>query len=90
MLFGLKVAKSLRIRRLVVQGDSLLVVRQMNEDCCRTKDDSLSLLRDEARNVAKGFSKCEIGHIPRSQNSRADWLACHAMDKGNTYGFHFL
>jgi hypothetical protein len=38
----------------------------------------------------KGFDVCEIRHIRRIHNSRADWLASYAMQSGQSYGFNFL
>ena len=89
LVYGLKCASSLGIQRLVVEGDSLLVVRQMNGDYI-TKEDSLLILRDEARKVLKDFDSVEVRHIPRRQNSRADWLASHAMKSEQSYGFEFV
>jgi ribonuclease HI len=89
LLFGLKCALSMDIRKIVVEGDSLLVVRQMNGDYW-TREESLMVLRDKAREAANAFEECEIRHIPRARNRRADWLAGHAMDKGESYGFDVL
>ncbi|KAG7353889.1 ribonuclease H [Nitzschia inconspicua] len=89
LLYGLQCALSMDIRKLVVEGDSLLVVRQMNEGYL-TKEKSLTILRDRARQVADAFEDCEIRHIPRNLNRRADWLAKYAMDKCESYGFLFL
>jgi ribonuclease HI len=89
LVYGLKCASSLGIRRLVVESDSLLVVRQMNGDYV-TREDGLLVLRDEARKVLNDFDFVEIRHIRRRHNSRADWLASHAMRSEQSYGFDFL
>jgi ribonuclease HI len=86
LLYGLQCALSMNIRKLVAEGDSLLVVRQMNEEYL-TREKSLMILRDAAREVANAFEDCEIRHIPRIRNRRADWLAGHAMDQCASFGF---
>jgi len=89
LVYGLKAAQSLSIRRLIVQGDSLLIVKQM-KSVYETKEETLAVLREEAIATVKSFDHFDIAHIPRAQNSRADWLACHAMNKEDSYGFDFL
>lgn len=89
LLYGLQCALSMDIRKLLVEGDSLLVVRQMSEEY-HTRETSLAVLRNKARQAASALESFEIRHIPRTMNRRADWLAGHAMDKGESYGFDIL
>lgn len=86
-LCGVKCAESLGIRRLVVEGDSQLIVRQLNGEY-RCKEEKLKKFYDVVVNLAEGFESFEIRHIPRAENKRADWLANHAMDLQESHGFN--
>jgi len=83
LLCGLKCAKSFGIERLVVEGDSQLVVRQLNGQY-QCREESLKKFYNAAREIARDLAYFEIRHIPRSENKRADWLANHAMDVSNS------
>eukprot|EP00980_Cylindrotheca_fusiformis_P015427 scaffold4343_cov144-Cylindrotheca_fusiformis.AAC.5 len=85
LLSGLKCALSLGIKRLVAEGDSQLIVRQLNGEY-RVKNAGLKTFYKAAVGVAKDFDYFEIRHIPRAENSRADWLANHAMDSKESHG----
>ena len=76
---GLKFAKSLGIARLIVEGDSQLIVRQLTGQY-QCREPSLKKYYVACLEVAKDLEYFEIRHIPRSDNNRADWLANHAMD----------
>jgi len=79
-------ARSLGIKKLIVEGDSLLVVRQMN-GIYRTREVVLELFREEALQIVEDLSYCQIRFIPRAENKRADWLANHAMNLQESGGF---
>ena len=87
LLCGLKCAKSLGIKHLHVEGDSQLIVKQINgEYRCREKH--LKLFYDAAKDIFDNdFDSYEIRHIRRNENSRADFLANHAMDTQESGGF---
>jgi len=86
LITGLLCAKSLGIRKIECQGDSELIVRQLNE-IYRVRDRKLLELWKMTKEVMKDFDSVKITHIPRAENRRADWLANHAMDEKTTYGF---
>ncbi len=79
LLCGLKCARSLGIERLIVEGDSQLIVRQLTGKY-QCREESLKKFFNASQEVAKNFRYFEIRHIPRAENKRADWLANHAMD----------
>jgi ribonuclease HI len=86
LICGMECARSLGIKKLIVEGDSLLVVRQMN-GIYRTREVMLELFREEALQIVKDLSYCQIRYIPRAENKRADWLANHAMNLKESGGF---
>lgn len=76
---GVKCARSFGVERLVVEGDSQLIVRQLNGQY-KCREESLKKFYNAVTQEAKLLEYFEIRHIPRDQNKRADWLANHAMD----------
>ncbi len=86
LICGLRCARSLGIKKLLVEGDSLLVVQQMTSDY-QTRERAIDMFREEARALMKHFSDFEIRYIPRAENKRADWLANHAMSLQESDGF---
>ena len=86
LVCGLRCARSLGITKLIVEGDSLLVVRQMN-GTYRTREGVLEFFREEARELIRDLSYCQIRYIARAENKRADSLATHAMDLKESDGF---
>jgi ribonuclease HI len=85
LILGLRLARSMSIKYLQVQCDSELVVKQL-QGVYRVKSPDLKLLFEAANIDLAHFSKVEVTHIRRSDNSRADWLANHAMDNHSSYG----
>jgi ribonuclease HI len=67
-------AISLGIKRLLVYGDSLLVVQQVNKewDCNKEKMDAYV---QEVRKLENKFSGLEIHHVIREHNVGADILS---------------
>jgi ribonuclease HI len=63
---------------LTVHTDSELLTRQINGQY-RVRDPRLRLFHDLALELAKGFAKVSIQHIPRSRNAQADRLAGDAV-----------
>lgn len=86
LLSGLKCVESFGIKRLIVEGDSLLIVKQLNREY-RVKEKTLKKFYEASVDIAEKFDYFEIRHIPRAENSRADWLANHAMDLQESGGF---
>lgn len=87
VLLGLQCAQSLGMRRLRAQGDSELVVKQLN-GVYQVKDLKLRELWKATKAVMQEFTFVEISHMGRESNKRADWLANHAMDTESSFGFH--
>jgi ribonuclease HI len=87
VLMGLKCAVSLGITKLIVEGDSILVVRQLLGEY-RVKSGKLEGLYAASKTIIDHhLQSCEIRHIARNENTRADELANHAVDTKQSYGF---
>ncbi len=62
LLHGLRIAISLEIRRLIVHGDSQLVVNQvMKEWSCL--DDNMTAYQQEVRKLEDKFDGLELTHV---------------------------
>jgi ribonuclease HI len=74
LLHGLRLAISLGIKRLLVYGDSLLVVQQVNKewDCNKEMMDAYV---QEVRKLESKFSGLEVHHVLREHNVGADILS---------------
>ena len=75
---GLQRAFNLNWNDIIVEGDSLLVVKQINGEW-KVKKDSLKLLHSHAKELMKQFNSVKIVKIPGEINSLADHLACKAL-----------
>nr|AAT94049.1 putative polyprotein [Oryza sativa Japonica Group] len=74
LLHGPRIAISLGIKRLIVRGDSQLVVNQvMKEWSCL--DDNMTAYRQEVRKLEDKFDGLELSHVLRHNNEAADRLA---------------
>ena len=73
LLHGLRLAVSLGIKRLLVYGDSLLVVQQVNKKWDVNKD-TMDAYVAEIRKLENKFSRLEIHHVDRN-NVGADVLS---------------
>jgi ribonuclease HI len=73
LMLGLRLALEHGARKVVVQGDSTLVVRQVNGEW-RTKHPTLQPLRAEACDLLAQFDDWSLEWIPREENRRADKL----------------
>ncbi|GAA0148793.1 hypothetical protein LIER_08135 [Lithospermum erythrorhizon] len=71
---GLLLAHNLGISRIVVKGDSKLVIEQIRGDC-RVKNENLGKYHAKATTVVLGFYYVTFEHIPRSENEHADHLS---------------
>jgi ribonuclease HI len=80
LITALQEAKRLGARRIVIRGDSELVIRQMRGEY-RVKHPDMKLLYDEARGLVAEFDGAEIAHNLRGHNELADRLANLAMDR---------
>jgi ribonuclease HI len=76
---ALEHAKELGGRKLVVNSDSELMVKQMNGQY-RVKNAGLLPLYQQAVALRKQFDSVAIKHVYREQNAQADALCNEAMD----------
>ncbi|GAA0162974.1 hypothetical protein LIER_39505 [Lithospermum erythrorhizon] len=74
MVTGLQIAQALKIRRLLVWGDSKLVIEQIRGDY-GVKSEVLMKYHTKKLNLTKGFEYLELERIPRSQNEHVDHLS---------------
>jgi len=79
LVYALQEALRAGYTALTVKTDSELLARQVNGRY-RVRDAQLRLFHDLALHLARGFSRCEVQHVPRAQNALADRLAGHAVE----------
>jgi len=79
LIFGLKGALTLGIRNLLVLGDSLLVINQVN-NVYKVKSPILHELYKEAQSLKTEFDYIEFNHVYRENNKRADELSNLALE----------
>src|SRR6266498_2509572 len=74
LLHGLRIAISLSIRRLVVHGDSELVINQVQKEysCSSTK---MLAYCQKIRKLEGTFNGLELTHVLQNDNNEADELA---------------
>src|SRR4051812_21691792 len=80
LIVALKEAKRLGARRIVVRGDSELIIKQMRGEY-RVKHPDLRPLYEEAQDLLSHFDETKIEHNLRHHNTLADRLANLAMDR---------
>ena len=78
LILGLRLARKHGARKVVVKGDSKLVVKQVNGEW-KTKHPTLQPLRAKACDLLAQFDDWRVEWIPRKENRLADELgrACH-------------
>jgi ribonuclease HI len=82
LLHGLHLAVSLGIKRLLVYGESLLVVHQVNKEWDTNKY-TMDVYVMEIRKLENKFSSLEIHHVIRDNNVGADVLSKLGSDGAN-------
>jgi ribonuclease HI len=74
LVHGLSIAISLGIKRLMVYGDSLVVIRQVNKDWdCSTN--SMNKYCATVQKLEDKFEGLELHHVERDHNAAADALS---------------
>jgi ribonuclease HI len=73
LILGLRLALKHGARRVVVKGDSTLVVKQVNGEW-KTKNPELRRLRTQAEELLAQFKSSHVEWIPRKENRRVDKL----------------
>jgi ribonuclease HI len=74
LLHGLHLAASLRIKRLLVYGDSAVVINQVNKSWDRKKE-NMGAYCLEVRKLENKFDDLEFHHAVRDNNVAADVLS---------------
>ena len=78
LLAGLRIAIDLGIRRLIIRGDSQLVVRQINKNYqCPLMEAYVG----QVRKLEQHFDGLQMEHVPRAQNNIADDLSKRAAKR---------
>ena len=78
LLAGLRVAVDLGTKKLIVSGDSQLVVRQVNKDY---QSPLMEAYVHEVRKLEEHFDSIQAEHVPRVENGIADYLSKRATFK---------
>src|SRR3989337_1634051 len=78
LLAGLRIAADLGIKKLIIKGDSQLVVRQVNKSY---QCPLMEAYVDEVRKLEERFDGLQMEHIPRAENDVADGLSKRAALK---------
>ncbi|KAL7516252.1 hypothetical protein ACHAWX_001284 [Stephanocyclus meneghinianus] len=86
LITGLQCALSLGVKKVVVQGDSMLVLQQISLKW-KVKSPTLKHYFEQAISLKKQFTYFQTSHIERAKNARADELANEAMDAMCSRGF---
>lgn len=80
LITAMEKARELGARRIVIRGDSELIVKQMRGEY-RVKSPDLKSLFDQAQALFRQFEHAEIEHNRRGKNKLADKLANMAIDR---------
>ena len=72
LLASLKIAADLGVKKLIVRGDSQLVIRQANKDY---QSSLMEAYVDEVRKLEERFDGIQAEHVPRAENDIADYLS---------------
>jgi ribonuclease HI len=83
LLMGLEALVQMGAKKIRVQSDSQLLVRQLNGEY-RVKDDKLKVLFAKAMSLLSQFENYRIVHVYREANKLADRLANRAIDQAKT------
>ena len=78
LLIGLKEALIRKIKKLVVKGDSQLVIKQMIGEY-KVKSSNLISLYNNAKEMELLFDEILFNHVYRNENKRADYLSNVAL-----------
>jgi ribonuclease HI len=79
LLMGLEALIAMGKKKIRVQSDSELMVRQLNGQY-RVRDAKLQMLFERARSLLRQFDRYTIVHVRREANKAADKLANRGID----------
>ena len=74
LLHGMRMPKACGATRLMIYGDSNLVVQQTMKECDANAD-NMQAYRDMYNVMETNFDGCELRHVGRESNEEADMLA---------------
>ena len=77
LVLGLKALKDLQAQRIDIQGDSKLIIKQV-QGSYQAKHPRLRSYRNLVLDLMEGFKECQFIVIPRRENSEVDALAVSA------------
>ena len=80
LIVGLQKAQELGAKKLLIRGDSELIIKQMKGEY-RVRHPELKPLHEEAQALISKFKEARLEHNLRHKNALADKLANLAMDK---------
>jgi len=80
LIMGLSKANELNISELIVEGDSMLIIKQMNGEN-QVRSTNIIELHKLAMQLKLKFSNIVFNHIYRENNKRADELCNEAIEK---------
>src|SRR3954470_23283969 len=80
LITAMEEARKLGGTRIVIRGDSELIIKQMRGEY-RVKHPDMKVLYDEAQALIRQFDEAKIEHNLRHKNELADKLANLAMDR---------
>lgn len=79
LLAAIELARELKVKKLRLQGDSELVVKQLKGEY-KVKNKNMIPLFIEAIQRLREFESWQVRHIPREENASADELANQVLD----------
>ena len=85
LITGLEMTLKLGIKKLIVKGDSLLIIKQM-KGLYKVKSDNLKNLHEQAKLLVKNISNIEYIFVRREFNVEADKLANLIIDLNSNTG----
>ena len=80
IIHGMKVARTLGIKRFLIYGDSVVIMNQDNKDWDCTND-NMGAYCSEVRKLEKHFQGLEIYHVLRDSNMAGNILAKLGSDR---------
>jgi ribonuclease HI len=80
LITAMEEARKLGATKIVIRGDSELIIKQMRGEY-RVKHPDMKVLYDEAQDLIRQFDEAKIEHNLRHKNELADKLANLAMDR---------
>ncbi|XP_022856263.1 uncharacterized protein LOC111377401 [Olea europaea var. sylvestris] len=80
LLAGLRLAREMQVKRLLISSDSQLVVSQVNSNFL-AKDKTMASYLKMVMNLVSSFKKFELIQIPHDENAHADALSKLASGK---------